>query len=85
MSKINKSLQGLRDMLFAQLEAVTNPDLSGDELAEEIDRTTAVTKISAQISDSAELELSALKYANSAIDYDVYTEVKQLTGGDSSG
>lgn len=83
MAKTNTTLQGLRNILFDQLEAITNPDLTGDALAEEIERSQAVTKISAQIIDSAELELSALKYADNAVDFGFHTDVKRITGGDT--
>ena len=81
MAKTNNSLHGLRDMLFAQLEAITNPDLEGDKLSEEIERSQAVTKLSAQIIDSAELELQALKFADNAADFGRTADVKQITGG----
>jgi hypothetical protein len=79
----NNTLQALREMLFSQLEAITNPDLEGEKLDEEIERTKAVSNISGRIIDSAELELQALKFADTAADFGRSVDVKQITGGGS--
>lgn len=59
----NNSLPALNDMLFQQVEALTNPDLKGQKLAEEIARSRAVSGISKQIIHSAALQLDAAKLA----------------------
>lgn len=82
MNKTNNSLNALRDMLFTQLEAITNPDLEGEKLSEEIERSHAVQKLSSEIIKSADLELSAIKFADQALDYDVHTDIKRITNGE---
>lgn len=58
MTKSN-SLSELNDRLFEQLNAITNPDLEGDSLKQEIERTDAVISISRVIIDNANLCLKA--------------------------
>lgn len=61
MGKANTSLSALNEMLFEQLEKITNDDLSEEELHREITRTKMITDISNQIVNNAELELKAIK------------------------
>lgn len=79
----DNSLCALREMLFSQLEALTNPDLSGDKLSDEIERSKAVANISSKIIDSADLELQAYKFADNAVDFGRTADVKRITGGGS--
>ncbi|MCH5315748.1 MAG: hypothetical protein J1E81_07530 [Eubacterium sp.] len=65
----NTSLAALNDMLFQQLETITNPDLSNEELEAETKRTKAVTDIATKIVDNAKLELDALKFKNEVTGY----------------
>lgn len=58
MAKTNSLLE-LNDRLFEQLNAITNPDLEGDKLKQEIERTDAVISISRVIIDNANLCLRA--------------------------
>ena len=57
----NTSLSALNDMLFQQLETITNPDLDNEELEKELKRTKAVSDIATKIVDNAKLELDAIK------------------------
>ena len=57
----NTSLAALNDMLFQQLETITNPDLDNEELEKELKRTKAVSDIATKIVDNAKLELDAIK------------------------
>lgn len=66
----NTSLSALNDMLFQQLETITNPDLVGDKLETEIVRTKAVTDIATKIVDNAKLELDALKFKEEVMGID---------------
>lgn len=61
MSK-NK-LSDLNNHLFAQMERISNEDLSGDRLVEEINRAKAVTEVSREIISNANLLLRARQYA----------------------
>lgn len=56
-----KSLADLQDALFAQLERVTAPDLSKDDLEAEIRRSEAVRDLADQINGSANTQLKAAK------------------------
>jgi len=49
----------LNDHLFAQLERLSDEDLLGDKLAEEIGRAKAVAGIASQIIGNAQLVLDA--------------------------
>lgn len=66
----NTSLLALNDMLFQQLETITNTDLVGEELETEIRRTKAVTDLANKIVDNAKLELDAIKFKNEVMGID---------------
>lgn len=55
----NKTLLDLNDRLFAQLDRISNPELSGEELKEELARTSAVIGIGKTIVDNGNLVLRA--------------------------
>ena len=74
MSKADTSLSALNNLLFEQLEAVTNPDLKGDELKQEIERSKAVAGIASQVVQGAKIELDAIKFGTEYMDY---SEVKR--------
>lgn len=58
------TLADLNDFLFKQLESITNSDLEGDKLKEEIERSKAVTNVADTIIDAASLVLQAKKHAD---------------------
>ena len=57
-----QSLADLNEYLFAQLDAVTNPDLTAEELDKEIDRSKAIQGIAKTIIDGANVALQAKKH-----------------------
>lgn len=57
-----ESLIDLNSLLFEQLERIGNPDLEGEELLTEIERTKAVTSVSSQIIQNASVILKAAKF-----------------------
>ncbi len=63
-----KNLADLNEILFAQLDRLSNPELKGDELTAEINRTEAITKVAGQFINSANTTLNALKLQNEAVD-----------------
>ena len=65
MSK-NK-LTDLNDHLFAQLERLSDEDLKGEALVQEIQRSEAVTKVSQVIVSNAGLVLKAQIAASNSI------------------
>lgn len=58
-----ENLSGLNSHLFGQLERLTAKNLKGEELADEIERSKAVTTISKEILTSAKIQLEAVKFA----------------------
>lgn len=58
----------LNNHLFAQLERLSDEDLKGDKLVEEIERATAVTKISQQIISNGYLVLRAKQFADTQLE-----------------
>lgn len=65
---MSKNLSDLNNILFNQLERLSNPDLEGEKLNEEIQRTEAVVKVSGQIIGNANLVLQALKHKDNTMD-----------------
>jgi hypothetical protein len=60
------SLYDLNDHLFERIEWLTDREVKGEQLAEEIRRTEAVVKASAQIVNAANLLLKAKAIADNA-------------------
>ena len=76
----NNSLPALNDMLFQQIEALTNPDLNKEELDKEIERSKAVSQISKQIIHSAALQLKAAELATEYSNMEVPQNVLMIDG-----
>ena len=55
----NTTLLALNDILFQQLESLTNADLKGDELKEEVERSKAVGMMAKNIINNGSLVLQA--------------------------
>jgi len=60
-------LTDLNDHLFEQLEWLTDRDIKGEELVEEIKRAEAVIKVSASIIANGQLVLNAAKAVDGAM------------------
>lgn len=58
---MKNKLTDLNDHLFAQLERLSDEDLTPDELMKEVQRTDAVIKVSTQIIDTANVALDVAK------------------------
>lgn len=56
---MKNTLGDLNNHLFAQIERLSDEDLKGDELKEEIDRSRAITGVAGQVISNAELLLKA--------------------------
>ena len=61
-SKVRNTLGDLNNFLFAQLERLDNPDLEGDELLKEIARSKAISEISKNVIENANVVLQAQKH-----------------------
>lgn len=60
---MKNTLNDLNNFLFAQLERLDNEEMDSDQLADEINRTKAITLISNQVIQNANLVLEAKKLA----------------------
>lgn len=60
---MKNKLTDLNDHLFAELERLSDEDLKGDALIEEIGRSKAVTDVAKAIVDNATLVFNAHKHS----------------------
>lgn len=58
---MKNSLNDLNNHLFAQLERLSDEELKGDSLKEEIERSRAVTAVSRSIIENGRLQLDAIE------------------------
>lgn len=58
------TLSDLNDYLFDQLNRITNDDLQGEELRDEIKRTHAVCSVAENIVKNASVQLRAIEHAD---------------------
>ena len=56
-----KNLGGLADALFAEIDRLRDPGLTGDQLKEEITRAQSISGLARQVSQIAQLQLSVSK------------------------
>ena len=73
------TLGDLNNHLFAQLERLTDEDLKGEELKQEIVRAKAVASIAKEIVETGRLVLDAKKFEDNKMDLDMETP-KMLEG-----
>lgn len=59
---MNNKLSDLNNHLFAELERLSDEDLKGEELENEIDRARAITAVSTQIINNGALALRAEQF-----------------------
>ncbi|MBQ8603881.1 MAG: hypothetical protein IJ410_03435 [Oscillospiraceae bacterium] len=62
MTKTKTTLTDLNELLFEQLERLTNGDLEGDALKREIRRSKAVSELGGKIIENGTLMLNARKH-----------------------
>lgn len=62
---MKNKLSDLNNHLFAQLERLGSEDLKGEELANEIERSNAITSVAKEVISNARLVLDAQKQYDS--------------------
>lgn len=67
---MKNKLIDLNDHLFAQLERLSDEDIKGDDLEQEISRAKAITSISSQIIANGNLVLKARQFQRESLDED---------------
>ena len=72
----------LNTHLLAQLERLSDKNLKGDELRDEIDRAKAVANVSAQVIANANVALKAFKMKDEAMDANARL-LRMFSGGDA--
>jgi hypothetical protein len=77
---MKNTLGDLNNHLFAQLERLSDEDLNGEKLADEINRSKAVTSVASQIIANGSLVLEARKLADDRMNADTRIP-KMLEGG----
>ena len=68
---MRNTLGDLNNHLFMQLEKLSDEDLNGEELKEEVTRTKAISLIAKQIIDNGTLVLEAKKVAEESLNADI--------------
>lgn len=58
---MKNTLEDLNNHLFAQLERLSDEDLSSEELEKEITRTKAITEVAGKIIDNSSTVLEAMR------------------------
>ncbi|MFD5020213.1 hypothetical protein ACFWMP_15025 [Paenibacillus sp. NPDC058367] len=64
---MRNTLGDLNNHLFAQLERLSDEELTGEKLADEIGRAKAVTNVASQIIANGSLVLDAIKLSDDRI------------------
>ena len=68
---MKNSLGDLHDYLFAQLERLSDEDLKGEELQQEIVRSKAVSTVASQIIQNGHLVLQSQKFMDERLDANI--------------
>jgi hypothetical protein len=62
----NTSIGGMHDILFQQLERISNEDLKGEDLEMEMKRTDAICDLAGKIIDNGHLAIKVAKIRQDA-------------------
>lgn len=77
---MKNTLVDLNNHLFAELERLSDEDLTSEELEAEISRSKALTGVSSQIIQNGKLMLDAIKFQDDRMSLD--TVVPRMLTGD---
>lgn len=75
---MKNTLGDLNNHLFAEIERLSDEDLKGDELKEEMSRVHAISNVATKIIDNANLVLQATKFRDDRM---IDEELPRLLGG----
>lgn len=78
---MKNTLTDLNNHLFAEMERLSDEDLSGEALDTEISRAKALTGVSSQIIQNGKLMLDAIKFQDDRMSLDTVVP-RMLTGGE---
>lgn len=79
---MKNKLTDLNNHLFAELERLSDEDLTGDKLIEEINRAKTVANVAAQIINSGSLVLKAAVFSDNKADLNIKLPKMLLVGSD---
>ena len=77
---VKNTLGDLNNFLFVQLERLDNPEMSNEELQQEIQRSKAIVSVSSQIISNANTVLEAQRFVSETIGRSKVEVPKMLEG-----
>lgn len=70
---MKNTLSDLNNHLFAEMERLSDEEITGEALEEELNRAKAVSNIASQIINNGKLVLEAVKFKDDQMNIDIQT------------
>lgn len=77
---MKNTLLDLNNHLFAEIERLSDEDLRGEDLSEELSRARELGRIAGRIIENGKLALDAVKFSDDHMSMDTHVP-RMLTGG----